>query len=114
MRRPACWIRLTINPRVSHMTDQLSEQERAAYQALVRVVFGLPRVITADSGAADGLGLSDFAVLEALAVSLDRRLRMTELASACGLSASGVSRIMNRLDRTMPGRPASSRYPRIT
>ena len=43
--------------------QRLSEEEKAAYNAFMRVVFAVPRVVTADMTAARGLGLSDHMVL---------------------------------------------------
>jgi len=79
--------------------EELSGDESAAYQALMRVVFALPRAITADISPACGVGLSDYLALDLLSQAPGRQLRMTELAAACGVSLSGISRIMNRLDR---------------
>lgn len=81
------------------MLEELSEEESAAYQALMRVVFAVPRAITADITPACGVGLSDYMALDLLSRAPGRQLRMTELAAACGVSLSGISRIMNRLDR---------------
>ena len=81
------------------MPEELSEEESAAYQALMRVVFAVPRAITADITPACGVGLSDYMALDLLSSAPGRQLRMTELAAACGVSLSGISRIMNRLDR---------------
>lgn len=81
------------------MSEQLSEEEKAAYRALVRVVFAAPRAVAADITADCGLRLSDHMALEVLSEAPDRRMRMAELANACGVSGSGITRIMNRLDR---------------
>jgi DNA-binding MarR family transcriptional regulator len=81
------------------VSDELSAEEKAAYRALMRVVFAVPRAVTADISCESGLGLSDHVVLEALAESPDRRLRIGELAAACGVSLSGAVRILNRLSR---------------
>jgi DNA-binding MarR family transcriptional regulator len=79
--------------------EELSEEESAAYQALMRVVFALPRAITADINPACGVALSDYMALDLLSRAPGGQLRMTGLAAACGVSLSGISRIMNRLDR---------------
>jgi len=55
---------------------QLSDEEKAAYTALMRVVFAVPRVVTADIAPASGIGLSDHLVLQHL-----------ELAVAAGADA---------------------------
>jgi DNA-binding MarR family transcriptional regulator len=79
--------------------QRLSEEEKAAYKAFMRVVFAVPRVVTADMTAAGDLGLSDHVVLGTLRDAPDRRMRMRDLAEASGVSVSGVTRIMIRLDR---------------
>jgi DNA-binding MarR family transcriptional regulator len=56
-------------------------------------------VVTADIGCESGLGLSDCIALEALAEAPSCRMRMAKLGVACGVSMSGITRIMNRLDR---------------
>jgi DNA-binding MarR family transcriptional regulator len=81
------------------MSGHLSKEEDAAYQALMRVVFALPRAVTADIVPVCGLGLSEYMVLETLSNAPNRQLRVKEFVSACGLSLSGVSRIIDRLDR---------------
>lgn len=81
------------------MLEQLSGEEKAAYRALVRVVFAAPRAVSADVTCEYGLGLSDCVALEALAEAPGGRMRMSELAVACGVSMSGITRILIRLDR---------------
>lgn len=80
-------------------TAQLSHAEEAAYRALMRVVFALPREVSADLVDAGGLGLTEHLVLQNLLDAPDHRLRVTELAVACGVSVSGITRIVHRLDR---------------
>jgi DNA-binding MarR family transcriptional regulator len=78
---------------------QLSDMEKAAYTALMRVVFAVPRVVSADIALEGGIGLSDHLALQNLADAPGRRMRMTELAVACGVSGSGITRILERLDQ---------------
>jgi DNA-binding MarR family transcriptional regulator len=82
-----------------HPPTRLSEREKAAYQALARVIFATPRAVTADVAPRRGLGLSDLLALDHLSSAPGRQLRITELAAACGASVSGISRIIGRLDR---------------
>jgi DNA-binding MarR family transcriptional regulator len=84
---------------VQDVQAHLNAEEKAAYVALMRVVFAVPRVVTADITASGGVGLSDHLVLQQLADAPGRRMRMTELASACGVSGSGITRILNRLNQ---------------
>jgi DNA-binding MarR family transcriptional regulator len=79
--------------------EELSEEETAAYRELARVVFAFPRAVSADIEPACRLGLSYYMALGLLSQASGRRLRMTEIAAACGLSLSAISRIMDRLDR---------------
>jgi DNA-binding MarR family transcriptional regulator len=81
------------------MVQRLSEEEKAAYRALMRMVLAVPRAVTADIMAVCGLGLSDYIALENLSEAPGRQLRMSELAIACGLTLSGITRVMDRLDR---------------
>jgi DNA-binding MarR family transcriptional regulator len=76
---------------------QLSDAEKAAYSALMRVVFAVPRVVTADIVTEGGLSLSDHLALQNLADAPDCQIRMTDLAFSCGVSQSGITRIVNRL-----------------
>ncbi|HTU74068.1 MAG TPA: MarR family transcriptional regulator [Trebonia sp.] len=78
--------------------EQLSEEEKAAYRALVRVVLAAPRAVTADITLDCGLGLSQYVALEALSEAPGRRLRMAELAATCGVSVSGITRVIDRLE----------------
>jgi DNA-binding MarR family transcriptional regulator len=78
---------------------QLSDEEKAAYTALMRVVFAVPRAVTADIAPEGGIGLSDHLALQILSGAPGHRMRMTELAIACGVSGSGITRILNRLDQ---------------
>jgi hypothetical protein len=78
---------------------QLSDEEKAAYTALMRVVFAVPRVVTAAIAPEAGIGLSDHLVLQNLSDAPGRRMRVTELATACGVSGSGITRILNRLTK---------------
>ena len=48
------------------ITAQLSEAEKAACRALMRVVFALPREVSADLVDAGGLGLTEHLVLQNL------------------------------------------------
>jgi MarR family len=96
---------------VGSVLEELTDEESAACQALMRVVFALPRAITADITPACGVGLSDYLALDLLSKAPGRQLRMTELAAACGVSLSGISRIMNRLDRAGQPRPDASAVP---
>lgn len=54
---------------------------------------------TAPALAASGLSMSDFDVLIRLARSAGQRLRMTDLATQTALSTSGITRVVDRLEK---------------
>jgi DNA-binding MarR family transcriptional regulator len=93
---------------VRDVVEQLSAEEKAVYRALVRVMLAAPRVVSAELGCESDLGLSDCTALEALAEAPGCQMRMAELAVACGVSISGITRIMDRLNREGLTRRTSS------
>ena len=58
----------------------------------------ITRALESELEARHGLSLSGLELLGRLAASENRRLRLSELASACGLSLSRVSRIVDLLE----------------
>ena len=79
------------------MPAQLSKEEQAAYRALMRIVLAGPRAVSADIAPEFGLGLSDHLALQRLSEAPGHRMRMMDLAAACGVSGSGITRIVSRL-----------------
>lgn len=79
----------------------LSEQSTCAgaFVALLRAHAGLTRHLSAQLQADHGLTLSDFEVLLRLARAPDRRLRRVDLADQVLLSASGITRLLDGLER---------------
>jgi DNA-binding MarR family transcriptional regulator len=65
----------------------------------VRALFVLPRVLDADLLASSGLNSTDYGVLALLSEEPTRSMRMSELASWSALSASGLTRVVERLAR---------------
>jgi DNA-binding MarR family transcriptional regulator len=57
------------------------------------------RALSGELGQADGMSLSSYYALLHLARAPKRRLRMTELAEAVVLSPSGLTRLVERLER---------------
>jgi DNA-binding MarR family transcriptional regulator len=57
----------------------------------------VPRALDADLLAGQGMSLSEYTALMHLSETPGRSLRMSELAAACALSLSGMSRIVSRL-----------------
>ncbi len=73
--------------------------ELAAWRALLRAHAGVSRRLESDLLRAHGLSLADFDVLAALGSAPGGRLRMSELAEAVLLSRSGLTRLVDRLER---------------
>ncbi len=78
---------------------ELSEAELAAWKGFVRVYRDMVRALDAELEAAHGLSLSSFEVLKALRCSAEGRLRMADLAEHALLSRSGMTRLVDRLER---------------
>jgi DNA-binding MarR family transcriptional regulator len=77
----------------------LSRTELGVWRSFLRAHAHLTRVLEAELLAAQRLSLASYDVLVQLAEAPDRRLRMTELADAVLLSRSGVTRLVDRLER---------------
>jgi DNA-binding MarR family transcriptional regulator len=77
----------------------LTVSESGAWRGLLRTHAGLVKALDAELEAAHGLGLSSYEVLLRLEGSAGRRLRMCELAEAAVLSRSGLTRLVDRLER---------------
>ncbi|GAA2662793.1 MarR family winged helix-turn-helix transcriptional regulator [Actinosynnema pretiosum subsp. pretiosum] len=78
---------------------ELSADEDALWRALGRVSHLLPRVLDEEMSRATGLSMTEYAVLLMLAEAPERRLRMSELASAVALSGSRVTRVVDAMVR---------------
>jgi DNA-binding MarR family transcriptional regulator len=76
----------------------LSAEEEAVLRALSRVMSRLARVVDADMVREQHLPLSEYTTLQVLSEAPGRQMRMNELATACNLSLSGISRIVQRLE----------------
>ena len=83
------------------MSQVLSEQSSCAgaFVALLRAHAGRTRQLNAQLTAEHGLTLSDFEVLLRLARADDRRMRRVDLADQVLLSASGITRLLDGLER---------------
>lgn len=77
----------------------LTPDEEAAWRALARVLVALPRAMDADLLRRTQLSLSDYRVLMFLSEAPGRSLRMSELADLVQISFSGVTRLIERLER---------------
>jgi DNA-binding MarR family transcriptional regulator len=83
------------------MSQVLSEQSTCveAFVALLRAHASLTRQLSAQLTAEHELTLSDFEVLLRLSRTPDRRMRRVDLADQVLLSASGITRLLDGLER---------------
>ncbi len=77
--------------------DPLSPTEELFWRALMRIVLSLPRQLHGDMVRATGLTASEYTVIMNLSEAPNRQLRMADLASATGLSASRTTRLVDAL-----------------
>jgi DNA-binding MarR family transcriptional regulator len=78
---------------------ELEPRELAAWRGLLRVHAALVKALDAELVAEHDLPLSSYEVLMALQASPGRRCRMAELADRVLLSRSGMTRLVDRLER---------------
>jgi DNA-binding MarR family transcriptional regulator len=78
---------------------ELDEAELAAWRGLLRVHAALVKELDAALEASHGLPLTSYEVLRSLRKSPDGKLRMAELAEHALLSRSGMTRLIDRLER---------------
>src|SRR3954449_5317887 len=79
--------------------SELSEAELAVWRGFLRVHAALAKQLDAELEAAHGLPLSSYEVLINLQAAPDQRLRMADLADRALLSRSGMTRLVDRLER---------------
>jgi DNA-binding MarR family transcriptional regulator len=91
--------RLVAMTREFAVAHELSDVELAAWRGMLRVHAGLVRALDAELEAAHGLPLTSYDVLIYLRDAPGRRLRMAYLADSVLLSRSGVTRLVDRLER---------------
>jgi DNA-binding MarR family transcriptional regulator len=80
-------------------TSSLTADEEAAWRALAKVVIVLPRLIGAELLRRENLTLSEYMVLMILSESPDRSRRMSELVGEVPITPSGLTRLIERLER---------------
>lgn len=78
---------------------ELTPEQLAAWRGFLQAHAHITRQLEAELLAAQQLSLASYDVLVQLAEAPGRRLRMTELAAAVLLSRSGVTRLVDRLER---------------
>jgi DNA-binding MarR family transcriptional regulator len=77
----------------------LDELEMSAWHSMLRAHASVVRRLEAELLAEHGLSLPAYEVLSHLSEVPDRSLRMTELSEAALLSPSGVTRLVDKLQR---------------
>jgi DNA-binding MarR family transcriptional regulator len=77
----------------------LTSAESGAWRGLLRAHAGLVKALDGELERAHGLGLSSFEVLMRLDAAPERRMRMCDLAESVLLSRSGLTRLVDRLER---------------
>ena len=95
---------VAILPGMATRTDtpparQLTAPELRAWRGMLRAHAALAKALAAQLEAAHGLQLSSYEVLMYLADAEDQRMRMCDLASTILLSRSGLTRLVDRLQR---------------
>ncbi|MEH0821450.1 MULTISPECIES: MarR family winged helix-turn-helix transcriptional regulator [unclassified Micromonospora] len=78
--------------------QSLNPDEEAVVRALNRIIYALPRAIDADMVREQALPAIEYQALMHLSEAPERRLRMSELAAACDMSLSGMSRVVQKLE----------------
>jgi DNA-binding MarR family transcriptional regulator len=78
---------------------QLADEQLAAWSGFLRGHAQIVRALDAELEQEHGLPLTSYDVLIQLSLVADRRLRMSELADAIVLSRSGLTRLVDRLER---------------
>jgi DNA-binding MarR family transcriptional regulator len=79
--------------------EQLSELELRAWRGMLRTHATLTKALDAELEAEHGLPLTSYEVLLHLADAEDQRMRMSDLAATVILSRSGLTRLVDRLER---------------
>lgn len=77
--------------------EPLTPTEELFWRALMRITLTLPRQLHDDMFRAVGLTASEYTVIMNLSEAPNRQLRMADLASASGLSASRTTRLVDDL-----------------
>jgi DNA-binding MarR family transcriptional regulator len=78
---------------------QLSRREIAAWRGLLRTHARVLAALDAELEQTHGLAVPEYEVLLVLSESGDKHLRMSELADAALLTRSGMTRLVDRLER---------------
>ncbi|MEU4559796.1 MarR family transcriptional regulator [Actinoplanes sp. NPDC023936] len=76
----------------------LSPQEEAVMRALGRFLMVMPRALDADLMREQRMSASEYSVLRHLSETPGQMMRMSELAVACDMSLSGMTRLAAKLE----------------
>jgi DNA-binding MarR family transcriptional regulator len=96
-------------------TPATSSVEVQAFTRLVRASFAVTRELSAQLQADHGLTINAYEALLRLALSPGSRMRRVDLASSLMLTASGVTRLLDGLEREgLVGREACESDRRVT
>jgi DNA-binding MarR family transcriptional regulator len=76
----------------------LDADEEAVMRALGRLLRVMPRALSADLEREQRMTSSEYATLRHLSEASDQTLRMSELAQACDMSLSGMTRLADKLE----------------
>ncbi|MFE5138573.1 MarR family winged helix-turn-helix transcriptional regulator [Streptomyces fagopyri] len=76
----------------------LTADEEAFLRALGRATASLSRAVDADMLLEQPISGTEYTVLMHLSEASDGQLRMSDLANTCGMSVSGMTRVVNRLE----------------
>ena len=87
------------SPASTPQTADLTEPELQAWRGMLRVHAALTKALDAQLEAEHGLPLSSYEVLLFLADAPGQKMRMSELAESILLSRSGLTRLVDRLER---------------
>jgi DNA-binding MarR family transcriptional regulator len=79
--------------------DTLSEGEMRAWRGLLRAHACLAKRLDAELERAHGLPMTSYEVLQHLGDASEGRMRMCDLAESAQLSRSGLTRLVDRLER---------------
>ena len=86
-------------PTTTPSTAPLDARELGAWRGMLRVHAALTKALEAQLEAAHGLPLSSYEVLMHLHDAEHERMRMSDLAATVILSRSGLTRLVDRLER---------------
>jgi len=87
-----------MHPVTAPPVGPLNADEETLVRTLARVMTVLPKLLDHDLRERAGISLTEYSTLMHLSEAPDQRMRMNELATACDLSLSGMTRAVTRLE----------------